>query len=151
MSVCFDREGEQSHFANHTIEGRELAKKRDGDLSMRPSDFDDDFGLFNKRSPDEAFKVKTLKGLLGVKQARRVFRRSSSCLARGRLAPDADFTDEEGRDATYTFLNVAPQWQTINNGEWKSVEGAELVNVNVPLLLLLQRFRQNSTVLLRSL
>ena len=128
ISVCFDREGEQSHYANHTIMGRDLAKKRDVDSSERPSDFDDDFGLFNKSSPDEAFKLdaqrETLKDLLGAKKARRVFKKSSSFLARGHLSPDADFPDKEGRDATYTFLNVAPQWQTFNNGDWKSVEGA---------------------------
>ena len=128
ISVCFDREGEQSHYANHSIEGRDLSKKREDDTSDRPSDFDDDFGLFNKSSPGDAFKLdaqrETLKSLLGAKEARRVFKKSSSFLARGHLAPDADFPDEEGRDATYTFLNVAPQWQNFNNGDWKSVEGA---------------------------
>ena len=131
ISVCFDREAEQSHYANHTIEGADLSKKRGGggsSSSERPSDFDDDFGLFNKSAPDEAFKLEaqreTLKGLLGVREARRVFKKSSSFLARGHLAPDADFPDEKGRDATYTFLNVAPQWQNFNNGDWKSVEGA---------------------------
>ena len=134
ITVCFDKEGEQSYFANHTIDGRELAEKREksgggGDSSEeRPSDFEDDFGLFNQSSPGEAFKLdaqrKTLSNLLGAREAKRVLKKSSSFLARGHLAPDADFPDEEGRDATYTFLNVAPQWQAFNNGEWKSVEGA---------------------------
>ena len=132
ITVCFDKEGEQSYFANHTIDGRELAEKREksggNSSSERPSDFDDDFGLFNQSSPGEAFKLdaqrQTLRDLLGAREAKRVLKKSSSFLARGHLAPDADFPDEEGRDATYTFLNVAPQWQTFNNGDWKSVEGA---------------------------
>ena len=47
---------------------------------------------------------------------------SRSFLAKGHLAPDADFVYKEWQDATYYFANAAPQWQPFNNGNWKAVE-----------------------------
>ena len=35
-------------------------------------------------------------------------------LARGHLAPNADFVFYSWMDATYHFINVAPQWQSFN-------------------------------------
>lgn len=35
---------------------------------------------------------------------------------------DADFIYAEWQFATYYFVNVAPQWQAFNNGNWKAIE-----------------------------
>lgn len=43
-------------------------------------------------------------------------------LARGHLAPSGDFEYRSGYLASYSYVNVAPQWQVINNGHWKSIE-----------------------------
>lgn len=43
-------------------------------------------------------------------------------LARGHLAPSGDFEYRSGYLASYSYANVAPQWQAINNGHWKAVE-----------------------------
>ena len=42
--------------------------------------------------------------------------------AKGHLSPDAAFIDEAEQVATYFFFNVAPQFQSFNNGNWKSLE-----------------------------
>ncbi len=39
--------------------------------------------------------------------------------SRGHMAPDGDFIDAASQDATYYFMNVAPQFQSFNNGNWK--------------------------------
>eukprot|EP00095_Tigriopus_kingsejongensis_P006847 maker-scaffold176_size284796-snap-gene-0.14 protein:Tk06847 transcript:maker-scaffold176_size284796-snap-gene-0.14-mRNA-1 annotation:"duplex-specific nuclease" len=49
---------------------------------------------------------------------------TSLYFARGHLAPDADFIYDLFQDATYYFVNVAPQFQSFNNGNWKALEGA---------------------------
>ena len=42
--------------------------------------------------------------------------------ARGHLSPDAAFIEGPEQDATYFFFNVAPQFQSFNNGNWKQLE-----------------------------
>ena len=46
----------------------------------------------------------------------------SHYFARGHFAPDGDFIDAASQDATYYYLNAAPQWQSFNNGNWKALE-----------------------------
>ena len=48
--------------------------------------------------------------------------RGTNYLAKGHLSPDAGFVYDVMQDATYYFLNVAPQFQSFNNGNWKSLE-----------------------------
>merc|ERR1712156_572899 len=44
--------------------------------------------------------------------------------AKGHLSPDAAFVYNVLQDATYYFINVAPQFQSFNNGNWKALEMA---------------------------
>nr|BDT63052.1 MAG: wsv191-like protein [Trachysalambria curvirostris nimavirus] len=48
--------------------------------------------------------------------------KGSDFLARGHLAPAGDFMLACERWATFRLENAVPQWQSHNNGEWKSVE-----------------------------
>ena len=43
-------------------------------------------------------------------------------IARGHLAPNADFMNYPWQDATFTYIDVAPQWQSFNAGNWLDVE-----------------------------
>jgi DNA/RNA endonuclease G (NUC1) len=47
---------------------------------------------------------------------------TTSYLSRGHLAPDADFVFSSSQLATYFYVNVAPQFQAINGGNWVPVE-----------------------------
>ena len=51
-------------------------------------------------------------------------RSGTNYFARGHLSPDAAFIYDAEQDATYYFMNVAPQFQSFNNGNWKSLEMA---------------------------
>nr|QHO60737.1 salivary endonuclease [Sergentomyia schwetzi] len=43
-------------------------------------------------------------------------------LARGHLVPDADFNANVDKKATYNYINTAPQFQKVNEGDWLRVE-----------------------------
>ncbi len=43
-------------------------------------------------------------------------------LARGHLAPEADFVYEAEQNATYYYWNTAPQFQRFNGGNWVALE-----------------------------
>ena len=43
-------------------------------------------------------------------------------IARGHLAPNADFMNYAWQDATFTYIDVAPQWASFNGGNWLDVE-----------------------------
>ena len=43
-------------------------------------------------------------------------------LAKGHLAPDAAFIYQMEADASYFYINVAPQYQSFNNQNWRSIE-----------------------------
>ncbi|CAH1957262.1 unnamed protein product [Acanthoscelides obtectus] len=45
-------------------------------------------------------------------------------LARGHLSAKADFVYAAQQDATFKFLNVAPQWQSFNGKNWERVESS---------------------------
>lgn len=45
--------------------------------------------------------------------------RSSRFLSRGHLTPDGDYSLLAEQDATYYYSNVVPQWQSVNNRNWK--------------------------------
>lgn len=45
-------------------------------------------------------------------------------LARGHLAAKTDFVFGSQQRLTFNFINAAPQWQTLNNGNWKRLENS---------------------------
>ena len=47
---------------------------------------------------------------------------SSDWFAKGHLSPDAAFIYDFEQEATYFFINVDPQFQAFNNGNWKAAE-----------------------------
>uniref|UniRef100_A0A182YBI8 DNA/RNA non-specific endonuclease/pyrophosphatase/phosphodiesterase domain-containing protein n=1 Tax=Anopheles stephensi TaxID=30069 RepID=A0A182YBI8_ANOST len=45
-------------------------------------------------------------------------------MARGHIAARADFVYATQQNATFWFLNVAPQWQNFNAGNWERIESS---------------------------
>ena len=123
LSICHDGGPAATHFVRHVIRGAHIAALNDD--PGRPS-FKEGAGFYKSTSAGDAYKTSrqqtTLSGLIGSARTSQVFSRTKSFLAKGHLAPDADFVWKEWQDATYYFANAAPQWQPFNNGNWKAIE-----------------------------
>ncbi|XP_070507818.1 uncharacterized protein [Chironomus tepperi] len=85
-------------------------------------------GFFTSREVDTLYtrvrQRQTIAIILDDQDAANRFIEETSevFLARGHLAAMTDFILATEQRSTFHFLNVAPQWQTFNNGDWVSVE-----------------------------
>lgn len=74
------------------------------------------------RAPWRASKLVFDRDTVTVKEAYKTAYASHG-MTRGHLAPSADFLLAAERWATFQLVNVVPQPQMHNNGEWKAIEG----------------------------
>ncbi|KAL1377132.1 hypothetical protein pipiens_016462 [Culex pipiens pipiens] len=65
-----------------------------------------------------------LATLLGSEEAAQRYISPGSFFAKGHLTPDGDAVLDTWADATYFYINAAPEWQVINVGNWLRVENA---------------------------
>ena len=80
----------------------------------------------DQMDPDQ-YPMKDQKSMFGAINESLVSRIdccNDNYLVHGHLAPNADFLYKSWRAATFHMTNVAPQWQGINAGNWKTMEGA---------------------------
>nr|XP_022913471.1 uncharacterized protein LOC111424224 [Onthophagus taurus] len=57
------------------------------------------------------------------KEVEGYFVKGQKYLAKGHLTPNVDYDFLYQRKATFFYINAVPQWQQINNGNWKALEG----------------------------
>lgn len=81
-------------------------------------------GVPSSAQPSKSYKkanqIKHFNNVLGNSQN---YFNNTSFLSRGHLTPDADFVFSSGQLATYFYVNVAPQFQDVNGGNWVRLEG----------------------------
>ena len=86
-----------------------------------------DILMFHNRVYQKKNQLKAVKSQLGLIEIEgqdiiSLNRSSNNYLARGHLTPDASMVYDFQQKATYYFINVAPQFQAFNNGNWKYLE-----------------------------
>ncbi|KAG7177125.1 Nuclease EXOG-like 1 [Homarus americanus] len=126
IRVCFDPKAETTLYSENVIHGANIAAK-DKDNS-RPG-FKSSTGFFTVSMSNvytEKSQLNLMIDLLGDEDlAHKIIDvHKQFYLARGHMAPDADFVTEAEQDATYYYINAVPQWQAFNNGNWKFLEFA---------------------------
>lgn len=154
FEVCYDMNNGGALYSDHIIYGAAIASKRQKQLhldttfklkclvhffylisffylldaksvSQRPG-FKNP-GLAAGVNADQAYKQaeqkKTFTQLLGEDLANDYIN-TKSFLARGHLSPDGDMVYVSSSFSTYFYINTVPQWQAVNNGNWKSLEFA---------------------------
>jgi len=121
FSVCHNPRTESTYYSEHQLRGGRLQFTnkeagrptfKEGKLYYKTVSAS---SLYSKRHQNLLFSR-----LLGSEKSKELL--STNFLSRGHLAPDADFVFKEWQDATYYYANAVPQWQSINNGNWKQLE-----------------------------
>lgn len=121
INLCHDEVVEHTYYAFHQILGNSLsAKDRD---HKRPGSFQEGAGFYKKTVANHLYKQKNQEKLFKENGLGEFFNRSEEIfLTGGHLAPNGDFVYKEWQDASFYYLNVAPQWKQFNSGNWLAVE-----------------------------
>ena len=124
MTVCHVESNDNTLYAIDTIYGANVAA--DDKANERPSFRKGNYfvGVDVETAYSQAGQLVAVSDIVGSSSlgAQYIDTGKSYYFARGHLAPDADFIDAGSQDATYYYINAAPQWQSFNNGNWKSLE-----------------------------
>ena len=120
--TCHDKVAANNYFSTNFVFGKSAAADASND---RPSFSQGGYfpGIDVNTAYTQAKQTETIAGIVGsaALAAQYVVPDSQIFLSRGHMAPDGDFIDAASQDASYYFLNTAPQWQNFNGANWKSV------------------------------
>lgn len=135
INVCHDESMYATIWTNHTITGQsiDLQDKDPGRPSFRA---DNKYQkrlytwtsmtrinrMYSKRSQGKTVTKLLGSNIINAEPLIQTGTRGSNFFAKGHLAPDAAFIYNVQQDATYFYMNAAPQFQAFNNGNWKALE-----------------------------
>ncbi|XP_067613054.1 uncharacterized protein [Eurosta solidaginis] len=120
-NLCFNEDEEVTRYVHHTlIPGGNFYETGVERLTFGTGD------LFNGKKVDNLYKtarqIATINADLGGDADKYFQANKNIFLSRGHMAAKADFTYANQQRATFLFVNIAPQWQVFNAGNWAKVE-----------------------------
>lgn len=119
--TCHDKVAAANYFSTSFIHGKSAAA--DDSSNERPSFSQGGYfpGIDVNNAYSQNQQTQTIADIVGSTSlaGQYVVAGSQIFLSRGHMAPDGDFIDAASQDATYYFLNTAPQWQNFNGANWK--------------------------------
>uniref|UniRef100_A0A1I8P1L8 DNA/RNA non-specific endonuclease domain-containing protein n=1 Tax=Stomoxys calcitrans TaxID=35570 RepID=A0A1I8P1L8_STOCA len=121
MDICHDEVNEVTRYVHHVLNPSSAAYQRS---VARPRFIEGDF--YEGKNVDQLYtKIQqniTISQILGM-DASPYFNDSIDIyMARGHMAAKVDFIFGAPQMSTFFFVNVAPQWQAFNGGNWERVE-----------------------------
>ncbi|XP_005182505.2 uncharacterized protein LOC101892491 [Musca domestica] len=121
FEICYDKNTETTLYTHNTLHGA-VIKYNIAESTRRP--FLAKHMSSNTRKVNEFYTKKNqlarFEALFG--QGQTYYDEKKNFLSRGHLTPDADFMFGYEQLSTYYYMNVAPQFQPINGGNWLKVE-----------------------------
>lgn len=129
IDVCYNKRTGSAIYTKHVIPGKAI--KGAMKSNTRPGSFKatEVPSKFNPaKSFTKASQLRRLQEIFGADRAKELL--DQTYLARGHLAPDGDFIFVSWQYTTYYYINTVPQWQSINNANWKHVESILRLKAN---------------------
>lgn len=123
IGVCFNKKISTPIYTIHTILGKTI--KNGMKSATRPSTFkttEVPTKIPIASAYTKAKQLERFSEILGEEKAEEYL--NKTFLARGHLTPDGDMVFVSWQWSTYYYINVVPQFQSINNGNWKHIESA---------------------------
>lgn len=122
IDVCHNTQLSSTYYSTHSLYGSSLqgAIISSDRIPMKVGTN----MLYKDFSPDSAYSKKNVKLLLNAElgngEGDKYY--AKTFISRGHLSPDGDFIFAHEQLLTYFYVNMAPQWQSINGGYWARVE-----------------------------
>lgn len=122
IDVCYNKKKGSSIYTKHIVQGKAI--KNAMKSNTRPSNFKTAEIPTNIDAPKSFTKAAQLKRFEEIFGSRDIAQEylNKTYLARGHFAPDGDFIFVSWQFSTYYYINTHPQWQSINNANWKHIE-----------------------------
>ncbi|XP_065213215.1 uncharacterized protein LOC135840542 [Planococcus citri] len=126
LTICHDVVNMNTIYSTNTIKGKSVDARQKN--VPRPAGFMEGNLkiLYNGGSPNEFYlkknQIERFKKIFQTENVSSYVDLYYKYLSRGHLTPDADEALSSWKVATYMYINVAPQWQSINAGNWLKVE-----------------------------
>jgi len=121
FTYCHNAEIEHTYYSRHVLRGQTLQFNNVD--QGRPS-FKEGRTFYKSISASNSYlrrnQLTLFTKIIGDAASRQLL--EDNYLARGHLSPDADFLFKDWQESTYYYGNAVPQWQSINNGNWKRLE-----------------------------
>ncbi|XP_050503402.1 uncharacterized protein LOC126882480 [Diabrotica virgifera virgifera] len=128
MEICFNTSSQialcLSLYSRYDL----IASIKSNDETIGRATFFEDKDLYNIKGRVNTYYKKsrqrtTINNLLGLPPTSSKYISSGDLfLSRGHLAAKTDFLYGFQQNATFRYINVAPQWQSFNGGNWYRVE-----------------------------
>ncbi|XP_055706122.1 uncharacterized protein LOC129803523 [Phlebotomus papatasi] len=116
--TCFDKEKLSPIYSYHVINGKAVGYH----VKQERGNFRSTKGIYGRVKINQLYitHISRFKRIFG--QSQKFFRKPLHYLARGHLSPEVDFVFGTEQHATELYINTAPQFQSINQGNWLRVE-----------------------------
>jgi hypothetical protein len=123
MDICFDDVLNTTLYVNATI----VAGIAGNEAGLKKPNFTPD-NFFPGMSVDTLYTIptqtQTISDILDLQPSNNKFLNATHFLSRGHLSAKSDFVYASQQNATFRFVNVAPQWQPFNEGNWEKLESS---------------------------
>lgn len=122
--ICFDTKNQIAQYSLFNLTSS-IGSYQQG--VPRPRFIVDNFYKTGSKSLHELYNRKqqreTINTLLGLpKESTKYIKNNEYFLSKGHLSAKADFVFGAVQRSTFHYVNVVPQWQIINGGNWKTLE-----------------------------